>query len=297
MNRTRLIWGIVLLVCGLGLLYRTATTGMGTRYVRGVPVASKTSERTWTKYEDAAPKERGEAGVQVSLPRTVGIWLAALATLATFSFLGGDNVFFKLMQSIIVGVSAGYTVATAFWTVLVPDLLTKLIPGVVRNWAIPSLPATETFDWTYLFPLLLCGLMLWRLAPWGGWISRWPLAFFIGITAGLRLVTFYKADFVDQITSTMLPLIVMVGGKFNLWESIKNVVLLLGVLASLTYFFFSVEHRGVVKHVSRVGICVLMISFGASFGYTVMGRITLLAARLQFLFDDWLWLIDPLSRR
>ena len=62
MNRTRLIWGIVLLVCGLGLLYRTATTGMGTRYVRGVPVASKSSERTWTKYEDAAPKERGEAG-------------------------------------------------------------------------------------------------------------------------------------------------------------------------------------------------------------------------------------------
>jgi hypothetical protein len=28
-----------------------------------------------------------------------------------------------------------------------------------------------------------------------------------------------------------------------------------------------------------------------------MGRIALLAIRLEFLFDDWLWLIDPLGRR
>jgi hypothetical protein len=28
-----------------------------------------------------------------------------------------------------------------------------------------------------------------------------------------------------------------------------------------------------------------------------MGRIALLAIRLEFLFDDWLWLIDPSDRR
>jgi hypothetical protein len=40
--------------------------------------------------------------------------------------------------------------------------------------------------------------------------------------------------------------------------------------------------------VSRVGITFLMIGFGASFGYTIMGRITLLIGRLHFLFYDWL---------
>ena len=40
-----------------------------------------------------------------------------------------------------------------------------------------------------------------------------------------------------------------------------------------------------------------MITFGAGFGYTVMGRIALLAIRLEFLFDDWLWLIDPYGKR
>jgi hypothetical protein len=28
-----------------------------------------------------------------------------------------------------------------------------------------------------------------------------------------------------------------------------------------------------------------------------MGRIALLAIRLEFLFDDWLWLIDPTDKR
>ncbi len=71
----------------------------------------------------------------------------------------------------------------------------------------------------------------------------------------------------------------------------------MGVLSSLTYFFFSVEHRGPVGVAARVGVCVLMITFGASFGLTVMTRITIFSQRLQFLFDDWLWLIDPLGNR
>ena len=40
-----------------------------------------------------------------------------------------------------------------------------------------------------------------------------------------------------------------------------------------------------------------MITFGAAFGFTVMGRIALLAARIEFLFADWLWIIDPSGPR
>ena len=45
-------------------------------------------------------------------------------------------------------------------------------------------------------------------------------------------------------------------------------------------------------------IKILLRQFHASgFGYTVMGRIALLAARLEFLFDDWLWIIDVSGSR
>jgi hypothetical protein len=56
----------------------------------------------------------------------------------------------------------------------------------------------------------------------------------------------------------------------------------------LTYFFFSREHEGWLGRVSKVGIVFLMVGFGASFGYTVMGRISLLIGRFQFLLEDWL---------
>ncbi|HUG90220.1 MAG TPA: hypothetical protein VML55_05275, partial [Planctomycetaceae bacterium] len=71
----------------------------------------------------------------------------------------------------------------------------------------------------------------------------------------------------------------------------------LSILVCLVYFFFSFEHKGLVGQTAKVGIWVLMITFGAAFGYTVMGRIALLAIRFEFLFDDWLWLIDPTQRR
>ena len=123
-----------------------------------------------------------------------------------------------------------------------------------------------------------------------------PLAFIVGTTAGLKLILFLNADFVRQIRSTMLPLIVYSVGssgsrEFDWYQSLQNLVIVVSVLSSLTYFYFSVEHKGIVGRISRVGVWVLMISFGASFALTVMGRITLLTMRLQFLFDDWLGLV------
>jgi hypothetical protein len=49
------------------------------------------------------------------------------------------------------------------------------------------------------------------------------------------------------------------------------------------YFYFSKEQRGNFGKLTRVGIYFLMISFGASFGFAVMGRISLLVGRFREL--------------
>jgi hypothetical protein len=141
-------------------------------------------------------------------------------------------------------------------------------------------------------------MLLWRLAPRGAWIARWPLAFVVGTFAGIKLISFLDADFVSQIRSTIVPFVVITAsGSFDVWASLRNIGLVFGVLSCLTYFFFSVEHRGFVGRIARAGVWFLMITFGASFAFTVMGRIALFAARISFLFDDWLWLIDPAGKR
>ncbi len=71
-------------------------------------------------------------------------------------------------------------------------------------------------------------------------------------------------------------------------EGFDVLVVLIGVASVLVYFFFSVEHTGVVGGVSKVGIYFLMVAFGASFGYTIMARLSLLIGRISFLLEEWL---------
>ncbi|MHC4218012.1 MAG: hypothetical protein ACYSU7_06095, partial [Planctomycetota bacterium] len=197
-----------------------------------------------------------------------------------------------------VGVSAAYWMVVGFWSTIIPNLLGKLFPGWIQSWAMPGLPIVhQEYWWLYYFPLVLGVMLLWRLSPKGGWISRWPLAFFIGVFCGIRLIGFIHADFFSQIRNSIVPLVVLENGSFDFWGSLRNLLLIGGVLCALVYFFFSFEHKGFVGKTAKVGIWTLMITFGAAFGYTVMGRIALLAIRLEFLFDDWLWLIDPTDKR
>jgi hypothetical protein len=154
-------------------------------------------------------------------------------------------------------------------------------------------------DVWFWIPTIMGIMLLWRLAPKGKWLGRWPLAFLFGAFMGARLIAHLHADFVAQIDAAIQPLVVLdyaadengkpvldAGRSFYL--SFTNFVLLFGTLCVLIYFFFSVEHRGVVGGFARLGIWVLMVAFGAGFGYTVMGRIALLVMRFQFLVRDWL---------
>jgi len=74
--------------------------------------------------------------------------------------------------------------------------------------------------------------------------------------------------------------------------SMTNILLVVGLLGTLSYFFFSMRHRGLLGGLARVGIVFLMVGFGASFGYTVMSRVSLLIGRVGFLLHDWLHLVD-----
>lgn len=290
MKRETQIWLIVFLAGAIFLLIRVSTTGMGYAFVKETPSGT---------YAGATASEAATGVATFSLSRTVGTWVAALMTLFVFSFLYRDNPLYKFAESTVVGVSAAYWMVIGFWSTLIPNLFGVLFPAWIQSWAQPGLSPLHVDYWQMSFiPLLLGGMLLWRLMPMGGWVSRWPLAFIIGATAGIRLIGFLQADFISQINNSILPLVVMdTEGKFQPWDSLRHLLIVTSILACLVYFFFSFEHKGTVGRISRVGIWVLMITFGAAFGYTVMGRIALLAIRFEFLFDDWLWLIDPTNQR
>jgi len=331
MNRQRLTFAVIgalfvaLLVVrgfvgqGLGRVYVQANQvslaqvdqkgadGTVTKVWKSVPAAQATQQ--WTEWNQVAPKEYfaaaakdpAQTDITLSWPRTIGLWLAAFFTLAIFSFLYSDNVFYKLAEATVIGVSAAYWMVIGFWDTIVPKLFGALTPDMVMKWVQPSLQPAGAMQQASMWLALVLGvMMLWRLAPRGGWIAAWPLAFIVGVTAGLKIVSHVESDLMAQSVATMQPVVQLVpaagGGTdwyASLWPTLANALVLVGVICALVYFLFSVQHKGVVGATARVGVWYLMITFGASFGFTVMGRIALLAARFEFLFDDWLWLIDP----
>lgn len=253
--------------------------------------------RTAGQFRAAEAASPGQQAIRMSWDRTFGLWLAAFFTLAVFSFLMGDNPTYKFTESIVIGVSAGYWMVVAFWETLVPKLLANLAPNMVKAWCMPNLEG-GAFNPIALIPLGLGIMLLSQLTPLGRHVGRWPLAFVIGTFAGLKMVSHVESDIIEQVRATMLPLVVFGDdGSFAAWASLRNVLIVVGVLCTLAYFVFSVEHKGAVGRAARVGVWFLMITFGSAFGFTVMGRIALLAARFEFLFIDWLWLIDPKGER
>lgn len=270
----------------------------------------------WTKYDSVPPsayfeqqQQGGGGSIFLSWPRTLGLWLAAFFTLAIYSFLYRDNPFYKFAESVVVGVSAAYAMVVGFWDTIVPNLIQRLLPQFAHDHLTPgmTLPtdAAQFNNLIFLLPLALGIMLLCRLVPKGAWMSLWPLAFIVGTMAGLRIVGYTEGDLLSQVRDTISSLYVpgadtstpFMAVWTTIWSSVAACLLVIGVLCCLVYFFFSVEHKGAVGGVARVGIWYLMITFGAAFGFTVMGRIALLAARFEFLFDDWLWLIDPNQKR
>ena len=208
-----------------------------------------------------------------------GVIVAAGLTLCLYSFLYKDNPLFKLAEHVFVGVAAAYVFGQYWYQSLYGEIIKSFISS-------SESPAGQS-PWLLLVPTAFGLMMLTRFSRRIGWLSRFAFAFVVGVGAGFTIPRYISSFILAQIGPTLTALS---------WsaEGLNLFLILLGVVSVLIYFFFSVEHTGAVGVVSKIGIWFLMVSFGASFGYTVMGRLSLLIGRISFLLKDWLGLQPPI---
>ncbi len=196
------------------------------------------------------------------------IWLRAYLILSLFSFLYKDNRFYKFSEHVFAGLSAGYYVGLIWQSVFLQQLIN---------------PMFDQGQWWLVFPGLLGLLMFTRLSNNYSWISRVSLAFVMGNTAGIFIISELHGKAIPQVMATMIPL----NGDSGIVSTILALIIIVGVISTLIYFYFSKEHTGIMGMTAKLGIWFIMIAFGAHFGYTVMGRISLLIGRVEFLYYNW----------
>ena len=206
----------------------------------------------------------------MSTTELIGNGIAAFLTLCIFSFLYKDNPFYKFAERLVAGVATGYFTMLLYHTNFRDKVLE---PIFLRG------------EWWYIIPAVL-GIVMWtRFSKNWSWISRYSIAFYIGIGSGVAITVSLYTYLFKQLQATIgIPISLTTGG-------INQLLVVIAVLSALIYFFFSMPHKGTFGFMSRIGIYVIMIAFGAGFGLTVMGRVALLVNRVIFMRDYILELI------
>ena len=217
--------------------------------------------------------------------------LQVFFTLAVFSFLYRDSPLYRLAEHAFVGVAAGYVVVLEFHTVIMPNLVRPLRDEGIAGLMDPQRSAGPLF---LVIPAVLGLMTFCKFYSRTAWLARWPMAVVIGYFSGAAIIGSAQGDLIPQVQANLLP-IVRSGafgrftgepGLFTLLDVLYNPILIVGTFCCLVYFFFSKEHRGVTGGTAAVGICFLMVSFGASYGSTVMTRVSLFLERAYFLLKE-----------
>ena len=211
-----------------------------------------------------------------------GIWIAAFFTLCIYSFLHRDNPFYRFAEHLFVGLSVGYGIVFSIHQGLIPFAWDPFWEAITKR---------QPMGLIKLIPIAIGLLFFARLVPGYAWLIRYPIAILIGIGSGLAIPNMMEANIFRQVHGTLTPFAQIHAGALSPFEIFGAILMLVGVICTLTYFFFSIEHRGPIGGISKVGIIFLMVGFGSAFGNTVMGRVSLLIQRIDFLLRDWLHLI------
>ncbi|MEN3043620.1 MAG: hypothetical protein ABDH37_00180 [Candidatus Hydrothermales bacterium] len=210
-------------------------------------------------------------------------FIAAGLTLAIFSFLYKDNPFYKIAEHIYVGSAAAFWFLYLWFFDIDPKIIAPFRSLYKEHGFLKMFSHLSPEHWILLIPITLSVFMLLRFIPPTAWISRWSIAFLVGMAAGLGITGALQGYIIPQTEATLLPIY-----TGNLFTSFNNLIIVIATISTLIYFFFSREQRGIIGIFAKVGITFIMIAFGASFGYTVMARVSLLIGRIHFLLFEWL---------
>ena len=201
-----------------------------------------------------------------------GTIVAGILTIAILSFLYGDNPVYKMAETLLVGVSMGYVLVITWTNTLMAVLFKPLF--------------VESQFWLVI-PLIFGLFMFGRFHKSTSFLSRYSMAVLIGSGAGVAIPAMLGARTLRQMTAT----VEMVQGD-SLFMIFSGLVVVVGLFTTLSYFYFSREHEGIMGRSAKVGTYFLMIFFGTTFGYTVMSRVSTFIGRMDFLLSDFLHLTN-----
>ena len=209
------------------------------------------------------------------------VWLVIsfILTLVVFSFLLGDNPFFRFVSAVLIGMTAGYFTIVIIYQVLIARLAVPLLQGSRLT----------------LIPLLLSGLLLMKFSPRLSWLGNPPMALLVGVGAAVAVGGAVLGTLFGQIKGALVfvDIAETQTGSSTALLIIEGVFFLLGTLTTLFYFHFSArkvkgrepQQHWIIRMLLSIGKVFIAITLGAVFAGVLTAGITALVERTDFLIS------------
>lgn len=203
-----------------------------------------------------------------------------LLTVMVFSYLIGDNLFFRIAVYLFIGVASGYAATVVLHQVLLPKLSQAL----------------ATLSPFSIVPFLLGFSLLAKLIPRISWIGSFAMAVLVGVGAAAALGGALIGTLIPQTQAAIDGFAIGSGG------SVVNAVLQLGeggvllfcTVVTLASFHFSAgrapdgapQRNRIIEGVAWVGRIFIAITFGVLFAGVYMSALTAMIERLSFIINS-----------
>lgn len=203
---------------------------------------------------------------------TLATWVAAIVTIAVWSYLAGWRRLFVLMQHLLAGLATGYLVLLAISDVLVPRLVVPLVERPNEN------------------ALLLPALILAGMLVGASWLPRRAMA-----PVGAILVGGIAAYALGgAVVGTILPQIAaaLPAGSIASADLVGELISLAITTLVLLAFLHGAPRGTLTTRAASVGRWLLIGGIGGWLGFLVVSRLALLVDRIGFLLGDWLTVLQ-----
>jgi hypothetical protein len=216
-----------------------------------------------------------------ALMELVGGLVGFFLTIMVFSYILGDNPFFRVAINIFIGAAAGYALVVAWYSVIWPQLLLPLIFG------------SQSERLFVLFPLLFAGLLLLKMSSRLSWLGSPAVAYLVGVGAATAVGGAVLGTILPQVSAAVnaLDWDPTAQGAGTAWLQVAaGILLLIGTTSTLAYFHFGARPGlgGIPRRspwleiVALVGKGFIAVTLGAIFAGAFLAAFAALVERIEF---------------
>lgn len=205
----------------------------------------------------------------------IGAFLGFVLTIFIFSYIWGDNLFFRIATHLFVGVAAGYVAIIVIQNIILPQMIFPFFGGS---------PNERIFAALFL---ILGALMLTKVSPRLNALGNPATAYLVGVGAATAIGGAVVGTIFPQTLSSMNTFI-----DNNIFNAIW---IFAATVTTLLYFQFTMRRKNSedetaqrpawLETIGQIGQLFIAVTFGALFSGVYLAAITALIERASYLWN------------